>query len=338
MNKLIKTLTDEQLAGQRLMVGFEGTTFNDNLRHLIGTIRVGGVILFSRNIESPEQLADLCQSIQNYAREIDHPPLLISIDQEGGVVARLKPPFATFPGNPAIGKENSDQGAIDFAEITAGELREAGINMDFAPVVDVAPVGFDSIMKDRVFSNDPGRVGHLGAVVIRHLQKNKIAACAKHFPGIGHTTLDSHLDLPYLDKGRDELDTFDLAPFRVAIAAGVRSVMLSHVVYTSIDPEWPASLSKKVASDLLRGEMGFQEVILTDDLDMGAIAKYYDIVTITRQILEADIDIILLCHTLSKMESAYEQVLADIRSSSEGKERSVRSVARILSLKEKCVV
>jgi beta-N-acetylhexosaminidase len=337
MNKLITTLTDEQLAGQRLMVGFEGTTFNDDLKHLIGTLCVGGVILFSRNIESPEQLSDLCQSIQNYAREIGHTSLLISIDQEGGVVARLKPPFTTFPGNPAIGKDNSDQGAIDFAEITARELREVGINMDLAPVVDVAPAGFDSVMKDRIFSNDPGRVGHLGAVVIRHLQNNKIAACAKHFPGIGHTTLDSHLDLPYLGKERDELDTFDLVPFRAAIAAGVRSVMLSHVVYASIDPEWPASLSKKVASDLLRGEMGFQEVILTDDLDMGAIARHYDIVTITNQILDGDIDIILLCHTLSKMESAYEQVLADIKNSPEGKERNIESVKRILRLKENCI-
>lgn len=332
---MLETLTDEQLAGQRLMVGFEGTRLNDTLKYLIDTLCVGGVILFTRNVESPDQLADLCGSIQNYAGEIGHPSLLISIDQEGGVVARLKPPFTTFPGNPVIGRQESDGGAIDFAEITARELGRAGITMNFAPVVDVAPAGFDSIMKERIFSNDPERVAHLGSVVIRHLQKNGIAACAKHFPGIGHTTLDSHLDRPYLDKGREELEGFDLIPFRTAVAAGVYSVMLSHIVYTALDPEWPASLSKTIAHDLLREEMGFQGVVLTDDLDMGAIAKHYNMETITQQIVDADIDIVLLCHSLAKMESAFEQVLGYIRRSAEAKERCIQSVGRILQLKEK---
>ena len=178
----------------------------------------------------------------------------------------------------------------------------------------------------------------IAAKQVQHLQQHGIAACAKHFPGIGHTTLDSHLDLPYLDKGRQAMDTFDLVPFRAAMAAGVYAVMLSHVVYTALDPQWPASLSKKVACDLLRGELGFQGVVLTDDLDMGAIAKYYDMDTITKQVLEAEVDIILLCHTLSKMEAAYDQVLSNIKSASEGKERSIRSVRRILRLKERCVV
>ena len=334
----MKALTDEQLAGQRLMVGFEGTTLNSALKYLVDKLCVGGLILFSHNIVSPVQLADLCASVQDYARTTGHPPVLIAIDQEGGVVARLKPPFSTFPGNPAIGKEDSDQGAIEFAETTARELKEVGIHMNFAPVLDVAPAGFDSVMKDRIFSNDPDRVAHFGGVVIQHLQQHKIAACAKHFPGIGHTTLDPHLDLPYLDKGRDAMDTFDLIPFRAAIVLGVYAVMLSHVVYTAIDLQWPASLSRKVARDLLRGELGFQGVVLTDDLDMGAIAKYYDMDTITKQVLEAEVDIILLCHTLSKMEAAYDQVLANIKSASEARERSIRSIRRILRLKEKCVV
>jgi beta-N-acetylhexosaminidase len=334
----METLTDEQLAGQRLMVGFKGITLNSALKYLIDKLCVGGLILFSRNIESPGQLADLCASVQNYTHTTGHPPLLIAIDQEGGVVARLKPPFSIFPGNPAIGNEDSDRGAIEFAETTARELKEVGIHMNFAPVLDVAPAGFDSVMKERIFSNDPDRVAHLGGVVIQHLQQQKVAACAKHFPGIGHTTLDSHLDLPYLNKGREAIDTFDLVPFRAAIATGVYAVMLSHVVYTAIDPQWPASLSRKVASDLLRGELGFQGVVFTDDLDMGAIAKYYDMDTITKQVLEAEVDIILMCHTLSKMEAAYNQVLSNIKSASEARERSMRSVRRILRLKERCVV
>ena len=333
----IDDLTDEQLAGQRLMVGFEGVRFNDTLRYLIDTLCVGGLILFSRNIESPQQLADLCRSIQAYAKRMGRPPLLISIDQEGGVVARLPSPFTTFPGNPAIGKQDSDQGAIDFAEITSRELKKAGINMNLAPVMDVAPIGFDSVMKKRIFSHNPGRVAHLGSIIIRYLQKNRIAACAKHFPGIGHTTLDSHMDLPCLNKGRDELDSFDLAPFRAALKADVSAVMLSHVVYMSIDPDWPASLSKKVAYDLLRNDLGFQGTVLTDDLDMGAIAKHYDIALIIRRILDADIDIVLLCHTLSTMRSAFEEVIAGIKDLPEARKRCAKSVDRIFRLKERCV-
>jgi beta-N-acetylhexosaminidase len=134
------------------------------------------------------------------------------------------------------------------------------------------------------------------------------------------------------------MDRFDLVPFRAAIEAGVYAVMLSHVVYTALDPQWPASLSKRVARDLLRGELGFQEVVLTDDVDMGAIANHYDMDTITKQILEAEVDIILLCHTLSKMEAAYDQVLSNIKSASEERGRSIRSVRRILRLKERCIV
>ena len=327
----IDNLTDEQLAGQRLMVGFEGTVFNEDLKFLIGTLKVGGVILFSINIETPNQIKALCRSIQDYARSCGQPPLFIAVDQEGGQVARLKEPFTIFPGNPHI---KSDKDAVDFAEITAAELNQVGINMDMAPVMDVSPEGFDSIMAGRTFGGDPSRVARLGVKVIEHLQLNSIMAVAKHFPGIGRTTLDSHLDLPILNDELPALEQFDLIPFEAGIQSDVSGIMLSHIFYPELDPQWPASLSPAIARELLRGKMGFNGLVLTDDLDMGAIAKHYDIHSAIQQVLEADIDLTLICHKGPNIEIGFEEVLKGITDSQDVKARGIESVERILKAKD----
>ncbi|MFH1076475.1 MAG: beta-N-acetylhexosaminidase [Pseudomonadota bacterium] len=333
----LNNLSLEQLAGQRLMVGFEGTALSASLKDLIARLYVGGVILFSRNIESPAQLKNLCFSIQEYAQSIGQPPLLIAIDQEGGAVARLKPPFTVFSGNPAIGLAG-EQAAIDFAETTAKELRRCGVNINFAPVMDVAPLVFDSVMKERIFSCDPEVVAYLGCTIIQHLQKNGIAACAKHFPGIGRTTLDSHKDLPLLDKSRSELEGFELLPFQAAVHAEVSSIMLSHVLYVALDREWPASISLSIAYDLLRCSLGFKGVVITDDLDMGAITGRFDIDTAVRQALAADVDIVLICHSRPKMEAAYKTILSCIRNGLIYKDRFTPPIQRILDLKSEYIV
>ncbi len=192
----ITTYSDEQLAGQRLMVGFEGTEINRDLEFLINEIKVGGIILFARNLIDPRQIKHLCLSAQEDARSRGQPPLLIAIDQEGGQVARLRKPFTQFAGNPEMENRLDAQ---RFAQITAAELAEVGINMNMAPVLDVAFGGPKSIMAGRSFGHDPLWVSDLGTTVIEHLQKNGIMSVAKHFPGIGRTTLDSHLDRPDLD-------------------------------------------------------------------------------------------------------------------------------------------
>ena len=179
------------------MIGFEGKALDDELRVMIRDMHVGGLILFKRNVADPAQLSDLCHSAQAYALESGNPPLLIAIDQEGGPVARLGPPFTVFPGIRAIGDAESEDDARDFGVITARELKSVGINVNFAPVLDVAPPGFESVMADRVFGEEPELVGSFGRIVIEALQDGGVAATAKHFPGIGRTSLDSHLDLPY---------------------------------------------------------------------------------------------------------------------------------------------
>jgi len=331
--------SDEQLAGQRLIVGFEGTDLNADLKYFIETLKIGGIVLFSRNLTTPEQIKHLCSSVQKYARSASQPPLIIAIDQEGGTVARLKPPFSQFPGN---SKMRDKKEAEQFARITAKELTDLGINMNLAPVMDVLPARGPGdgepgqfVMADRVFGNNPEWVSEMGVTVISHLQQRGIMAVAKHFPGIGRTTLDSHQDMPTLDTNRYTLSATDLMPFRAAIGSGVSGIMLSHIRYLRIDSEWPASLSRPIAGDLLRNQMDFKGIIMTDDLDMGAIARHYDMPTAIFRILSADVDMAMICRQKTNVETAFSEILKRIKNDYRLRGKGEASVERILGQKER---
>lgn len=321
----------EMMAGQRLMVGFDGTGFNRDLEHLIAFLRVGGLILFSRNLETPEQIRQLCQDCQAFAAKCKVPPLLIAIDQEGGMVARLKPPFSQFPGNPAMEKIED---AIHFARVTAMELNRAGINMNMAPVLDVVPQDGRSIMAGRSFGSDPHWVAAMGTAVIAHLQQAGVMAVAKHFPGIGRTVLDSHIVLPELEIDAQTLAESDLIPFAAAIRANVAGIMLSHIRYAGIDAVWPASLSRTMVTDWLRRKLGYDGLVITDDLDMGAIKPAVDIDTAIGSILEADVDVALICHKGPDIEAAWDRICQTLDRDSRLKAMGVHSLQRILRLKK----
>lgn len=328
MNYLDFTL--EQKTGQRLMVGFDGIAFNSDLAFLIDTLKIGGIILFARNIVDPEQVRQLCNKVQERARAGGQPPLFIAVDQEGGKVARLKAGFTEFPGNPRM---RSQDDAARFAEVTACELAAAGINMNMAPVLDVALPGMKGVMCERAFGDDPARVAALGATVIQNLQQKGIMAVAKHFPGIGKTRLDSHMDLPVLDEPLDLLAKDDFPPFEAAIQHQVAGVMLSHICFRLLDKEWPASLSRKIAGDLLRKQMGYQGVVITDDLDMGAIARHFNISQAIQRIIAADIDIALICHKGPAIEEAFQTILRIIGDDPESRAANDESLSRIMALK-----
>jgi beta-N-acetylhexosaminidase len=328
----LNAFSNEQLAGQRLIVGFDGTALNEDLQYIIDRLKVGGVILFAQNIKSPAQLKGLCSSVQIHARASGNLPMFIAIDQEGGQVARLNAPFTQFPGNPEM---KGEEDAIHFADVTAAELTQVGINMNMAPVMDVAAKEINSVMAGRAFGHDPHWVTRLGVRVINHLQQKKIMAVAKHFPGIGRTTLDSHREMPSLDADLADLQSFDIVPFVAGIENDVSGIMLSHILYQKIDPIWPASLSKRIANDLLRQQLRFTGITLTDDLDMGAIAKHYDIKTIVQQILAADIDIALICHKGPNIEIAFEEIVRHLSDSPELKTKGIESVRRIMKLKRR---
>ena len=221
--------------------------------------------------------------------------------------------------------------ARTFARITARELNAAGINMDMAPVMDVAPEDLSGIMADRVFGSHPDHVARMGCALIETLQAAGIMAVAKHFPGIGRTTLDSHLDLPTFGEDLAAMAPVDLPPFQAAIDRQVAGIMLSHILYEKIDPRWPASLSPAIARDQLRRRMGYDGVTLTDDLDMGAIVRHFDIRTVVRQIVAAEVDIALICHKGPRIAEGWEEMRAQTR---RFPDLARASVERILALKE----
>ena len=320
----------EFMAGQKLMVGFDGTEFTADLEHLICRLQVGGVIVFSRNVVDPDQLGRLCGMIQRCAADCGQPPLFIAVDQEGGEVARLKEPFTTFPGNDHI---TTTAAAAGFGRTVAYELGSVGINMNMAPVLDVAFDPAGSIMARRSFGRDAEQVGLLGCEIIRQLQNGRIMAVGKHFPGIGRTVLDSHAVRPELDLPLDALKD-DLLPFRMAIAAGVAGIMLSHILYPRLDPENPASLSPAIV-DLLRSDLGFGGLIITDDLDMGAIKNHDAIDTAVRRVMATDVDITLVCHRSPDVETAREVMIRCIAEDAPAGAAAAASTARILSLKDR---
>jgi beta-N-acetylhexosaminidase len=332
----VDSLTDEQLAGQGLMVGFAGPVLDDDLRFMISRMHVGGIILFKQNVSDPSGLAALCQAVQTFSLETGNPRLMIAIDQEGGSVARLGPPFTVFPGNRTLGKARSRKAAREFGTITARELGSVGITINLAPVLDVMGKGVHTpVMGDRVFGDDPELAADLGRVVIEALQNNGVSATAKHFPGMGRATVDPHGALPHIDAASHILETIDLVPFRAAIQSGVDAVMLSHVVYNDLDPLWPASLSSVIARDLLREAMGFEGITITDDLDMGATDKHFDVETIVRRICDADIDMALICHDRAKMEAIYGALVKAIGESQDTWTKRASSVQRLLDLKNR---
>ncbi|WDP93161.1 MAG: beta-N-acetylhexosaminidase [Desulfobacter sp.] len=318
------------MAGQRLMLGFNGTALNDELKGLLRECRAGGIILFKYNIESPDQLQRLCQDAAAYARDCGLPELFIAVDQEGGVVARLRAPFTEFPGNPHI---HNREAAAEFARVTADELVSMGINMNMAPVMDVAPPGVDSIMKDRAFPGDADLVADLGCTVIRGMQERGVMAVAKHFPGIGRTVKDSHFYLPVLEADADTLRASDIKPFESARDAGVSGIMLSHISYPRLDPRWQASLSPAIARDLLRRELGYRGLVMTDDMDMKAIS--HDMETCVGQVMAAEIDLMLICHAGPNILKARDEIVRRLGTDEEMFKLGETSVQRILSAKER---
>lgn len=319
------------LAGQRLLVGFQGVRFDPDLRALIRSFRPAGVILFRRNIETPQQIRELTASLQDFAAGIGIPPLFVAVDQEGGRVARLPPPFTQFPETPPIA---SPAEAERFAAITAAELNAVGINMNLAPVLDVAPEGFGSVMEGRALGSDPQVVARLGVAVIRGLQSRGILSVAKHFPGIGRTRLDSHEDLPVLAEDLDSLEAFELPPFRAAADCGVAGIMISHILYPRLDPAQPASLSAAVAQGLLRRRLGYGGLSLTDDLNMGAVARAFSFEEAVRRAFRAGVDLLLVCRDTERIARAHALLVEELQAGNMRMRQSAsESIERILAAK-----
>ena len=273
-------------------VGFQGKTPSPEVLELIRR-GVHGVVLFSRNVDDAEQVAALVGELKRRAGR----PLLVAIDQEGGRVARLRAPqgFTELPPMRALGETGDEALAHEVGALLGRELRAVGIDQDYAPVVDVDTNPANPVIGDRSLSRDPAVVGRLGAALARGLQAAGVAACAKHFPGHGDTSQDSHKDLPHLPHRLDRLREVELPPFRALARAGVAAVMTAHVVFDALDPRRPATLSPEVMR-LLREEAGFQGCAVSDDLEMSAVAQHFPLEEAAPGAILAGVDALLVCH------------------------------------------
>ena len=318
--------------GQLFMLGFDGTAVSPEWAELQTQYKPGGMIVFARNLEHPAQIVDLTNGLQ--ARS-PRSPLLIAIDQEGGRVSRLPGDFTIFPPCGAVGACRSEELAYAAAAVTAAELRAVGINMNMAPVLDVHSNPENPVIGDRAYGTDPHTVAELGLAAIRGLQGKGVVACGKHFPGHGDTSADSHKELPVVKAPAETLLERELPPFRHAIANGLASLMTAHVLYPALDAQRPATLSPTILTGLLREQWGFDGVVVTDDLEMRAIADHHDIGEASVQAFLAGADLLLICRDRARAVAAMDAIRKAVEEGTISKDRLDTSVRRIVQLKQR---
>ncbi len=336
MSSHTDNMTIEEQLGQLLMVGFWGHTPSPEVLDLIQRYHIGNILFFSRNIHDTQQVLELTHSLQAAAKKAGHRyPLLIAVDQENGIVQRLGDVATIFPGNMALGAIGSEQVAHEVALATGRELQALGINMNLAPVVDVNNNPANPVIGVRSFGEDAQQVARLGAAMVKGYQEAGIIACLKHFPGHGDTATDSHLALPTIPYTLDRLKTLELVPFKNGIKAGCDSVMSAHIAFPALAEQMdlPATLSRTIIHGLLRQQLGFSGVIVSDCLEMQAIAATFGTARAAVMALEAGIDLVLVSHhyelqcaSIEAIRSAY----ADGRLSPQAIEQAVE---RVLQLK-----
>lgn len=332
----LAAMTVEEKVGQLLIGGFEGTEIGDQATRLVQEYQVGGLILYGRNIAGAGQLVTLTNGLK--ALNGDGIPLFLSIDQEGGGVDRMPPEVRRTPGAYCVGQTGSVPAAQSYGDVLAAECAAFGLNLDFAPVLDVWSNPGNTVIGQRAFSADARTVAGLGPAAARRMMDQGIIPAVKHFPGHGDTAVDSHVGLPVVDKSPEELEETELIPFRAAIqSAGtdgqVPAVMVAHILLTQLDPERPASLSPAVVTGLLREELGFAGAVLTDDLTMGAVTQSYGLGEAAVLAVEAGCDILLVCHGQDSVPAVRTALLEAVASGRITTERLDESVYRILRLK-----
>jgi beta-N-acetylhexosaminidase len=320
---------------QLIVGGFDGTSPPKELTQLIKTHGMGGLILFKNNLEDPIQIAKLTNRLQRLSRLA---PLLILIDQEGGRVSRLPPPFTQFPAAALLGVCNSYDLCYRLGQAMARELRAVGINMNLTPVLDVYTNPANTVIGDRAFGNNPTLVSKLGLALMVGLQDQGVIACGKHFPGHGDTIADSHHELPKVTHPLSRLIEVELKPFQHLIQNRLQAIMTAHVVYTALDPQFPATLSKKIVTKLLREAMEFRGLVITDDLHMKAVADHYPLAEAAIRAITAGADLLLFCRQPELLVKVQEALYQTVKRGSIPEKRIDLSLDRILSLKERVLL
>ncbi len=318
--------------GQLFMVGIPDPTLTSETRAQLQELHPGGVILFKRNYRNLDTLAALCEEV--HALLPDQPPL-IALDHEGGRVHRLAPPFTHFPPAAKIGLTGSATLAQQIGQAMGAELSSIGIDLDFAPVLDVHTNPANTVIGDRAFASDPQLAGIFGCAQARGLRAGGVIPCGKHFPGHGATFMDSHHDLPHDARSQEDIEKADLQPFRMAIAEEIEMLITAHVVYPALDPDFPATLSQRIITDILREQLGFRGVVITDDLEMGAIMRHGGVERAAVQALQAGADMLLVCHQLDLALRARDTCLTALDAGELAPTRIEEARQRISILKQR---
>jgi len=299
----VSRLTLHEQIGRLLFVGIPSPGLDAATRRILEDVHVGGVILFRRNVGTPAEISALTAELH----ALPSRPL-VAIDHEGGRVLRLSEPFTRFPPAALVGQRCDANLAYRVGRAMAEELASVGIDLSFAPVLDVHSNPANPVIGDRAFASDPEVVSNMGIALMRGLHDGGVLSCGKHFPGHGDTEKDSHLELPVVRRSRGQMEQTELVPFRAAIAAGVPMLMSAHVLYPALDADHPATLSRTILTDLLRGELGFTGVVASDDLDMRAILNHQAIGKAAVASLQAGVDALLVCQDLPHAVEAFTAI------------------------------
>jgi beta-N-acetylhexosaminidase len=325
----------ENLVGQLFFIGIDGPELSAKEADFITKNNIGGVTLFGRNLKSPAELHKLCTDLNNLKiKSLSKAPLFIAIDMEGGRVHRLKAPFTQWPSLGKLAKLDSTSVAFKFANMMGLELRAMGINLDFAPCVDVFTNPKNVLIGDRSLGTDPEFVAKMASALVRGYIKAGVIACAKHFPGHGNTVIDSHEDLPIEEVDMATLESRELIPFKKTFRARMDMVMTAHIKYTKIDPKYPATLSPTIIKQLLRENMRYKNLIISDDLDMKALTKNYTREEIPVLAMQAGCDILLYCNEPSSPPIGLEQIKKAVRDKTISEAQVNESLKRVTALKK----
>ena len=329
-------MTLEEQIGQLLMVGFPGSIPTQEVLDLIQHYHVGNIIFFSRNIHDTQQVLELTQTLQKAAHDAgQHAPLLIAIDQENGIVQRLGDVATLFPGNMALGAIGSEQIAHDVALAAGRELQALGINMNLAPVVDVNNNPANPVIGVRSFGEDPQQVARLGSAMVKGYQEAGIVACLKHFPGHGDTAVDSHLALPTLPYTLERLEALELVPFKSGIDSGAESVMIAHIDFPALTQQdaLPATLSRSIVEGLLREQLGFKGLIISDCLEMKGVSEAFGVEQAAVKALQAGVDLVLVSHHHEWQLGSIEAIRAAVQAQELSPTTISQAAERVLALK-----
>ena len=329
VDKLVANMSDADKVGQLMMIGIHGKSLNDDAKFMLNEYRVGGIILFDRNMESKDQVKTLIADINKAGKSAGLTPLFLGIDQEGGAVARMDDKLIKVPPAEEVGKEPVEQAAA-LAKEVGTELKELGFNINFAPVADLG------LTYGRSYSTNPDEVLRYASAVGKSYDEAGLWYSYKHFPGIGKTDVDLHADTSIVPVSKETLLSEDTKVFVDLIKQSkpnTYTIMVSHAMYPQIDPDHPSSLSKTIITDWLRKDMGYNGVVVTDDMDMGALAKHYTFGDMAVQSILAGSDILLVCHEYEHMQEAYNGLMKAVKDGRISKERLDESVKRILLMK-----